>query len=55
MGCKHCGRDLNVVHTKEVDGEIVQTMVCTNSKCSNYCGNDLNKPIKVAEVVRTPI
>jgi hypothetical protein len=33
----------------------VLTMVCVNPKCSNYCGPNLNEPLKVAQVVRNKV
>lgn len=39
----------SAVGTEEVT--LVQTMVCPNPKCDNYCGPDLGKPLKVAAVV----
>ena len=31
------------------------TLVCINPKCGNYCGTDLNNPLKVAATVRNKV
>ena len=61
MKCEECGADLQVAHSQykseagstEVFVEL--TMVCVNPKCSNYCGPNLNEPLKVAATVRNKV
>lgn len=61
MKCKECGQDLFVSNNKmkselnSTDVYSVQTLVCTNQKCSNYAGNDLKNPLRVAETIKTKV
>ena len=57
MECQECKAPLQISHSElksdvgstDIFSEL--TMVCVNPKCSNYCGKDLNNPLKVAETV----
>jgi len=59
--CPECNNPLNIAHSEfkseagstEVYSEL--TMVCINPKCGNYCGPNLNEPLKVAETVRNKV
>jgi hypothetical protein len=30
-------------------------MVCINPKCDNFCGPDLNNPLKIAEIIKRKV
>jgi hypothetical protein len=70
MKCPQCGSNLMIAKSEfksdegstDVYNEL--TMVCVNSKrhpdtknlvCDLYCGPDLNKPLKIAAVVRNKV
>lgn len=59
--CPECNSPLNVANSKfeseqgSTDVYSVLTMVCVNPKCSNYCGPNLNEPLKVAAIVRNKV
>jgi hypothetical protein len=33
----------------------VLTMVCVNPKCGTYAGTNLNKPLKVAKIIKNKV
>lgn len=48
MICNVCGKEMTVIHL-EMSEDLTkcrQEFACTNRKCGNYCGNDLNNPCK---------
>ena len=59
--CPICKGDLmvsNSAYTSDLgstDIYITHTMVCTNSKCSNYSGRDLNNPTNVVNVIKNKV
>jgi hypothetical protein len=61
MECKICGQPLMVAHSEfksEVGSTDVfqeMTLVCTNPKCGNYAGTDLNNPRGTAETIRNKV
>ena len=66
MECSECKKYLMVSNSKfeainddnpDTPTEIfsVLTMVCINPKCDSYCGVDLNKPLKVAKIIRNKV
>lgn len=61
MKCPQCNSPLMVSNSKFESAEgstevySVLTMVCINPKCGNYCGTNLNNPLKVAETVRNKV
>ena len=58
MKCLECNNDLFIAKSKlesavdSTDIYSVQTLVCTNTKCKNYCGIDLKNPKKIVDIVR---
>ena len=61
MQCPECKAPLQISNSKfesEVGSEDVYsvlTMVCVNPKCPNYCGPNLNEPLKVAAIIRNKV
>jgi hypothetical protein len=61
MECQECKAPLQISDSKlrsdvgSTDIYSILTMVCVNPKCSNYAGTDLNKPAKVAQIVRNKV
>ena len=61
MECPECNSPLQVAHSQYKSDEgstdvfVELTMVCINPKCSNYCGPNLNEPLKVAAVVKNKV
>jgi hypothetical protein len=61
MECPQCHNPLMVSNSKfttevgSIDVYSELTMVCINPKCANYCGTDLNHPLKVAATVRNKV
>ncbi len=61
MECPECKQPLMVANSKFESAEgstevySVLTMVCVNPKCPNYCGTNLNEPLKVAATVRNKV
>jgi hypothetical protein len=59
--CPECKAPLMVANSKftsdegstDVYNEL--TMVCINPKCDNYCGPNLNEPLKIAATVRSKV
>ena len=61
MECQECKAPLQISNSKyetevgSTDIYSVLTMVCVNPKCTNYCGPNLNNPLKVAATVRNKV
>ena len=61
MQCPECSQPLMVSNSKYESAEgstevySVLTMVCVNPKCPNYCGPNLNEPLKIATIVRNKV
>lgn len=61
MECPECKAPLNVARGEfkseqgSTDVYLEQTLVCINPKCQNYCGPDLNNPLKVTAIVRNKV
>jgi hypothetical protein len=59
--CPECQQPLMVANSKYESAEgstevySVLTMVCVNPKCPNYCGPNLNEPLKIAVIVRNKV
>jgi hypothetical protein len=59
--CPECKAPLQIADSKlesdvgSTDIYSVLTLVCVNPKCPNYCGPNLNQPLKVAAVVRNKV
>jgi hypothetical protein len=59
--CPECKAPLQIADSKlqsdvgSTDVYSVLTMVCVNPKGSNYCGPNLNQPLKIAETVRNKV
>lgn len=61
MECPECKAPLQIadsnyiseLNSTEVHVEL--TLVCVNTKCSNYAGNDLNAPKKIAKKVKNKV
>jgi hypothetical protein len=47
MKCEHCRKEMSVVGLEMLNEntECVQTFACTNPRCANYSGRDLNNPL----------
>lgn len=61
MKCEYCGKNL-IIGKSELKSEInsttvdcVQTLLCTNTECSVYCGNDLSNPLAVSKTITTKV
>ncbi len=56
--CPECKAQLKVADGRfesdigSTDVYRVLTMVCDNPKCPNYCGPNLNEPLKVTAILR---
>lgn len=61
MECLECQAPLQISNSKfesaagSTEVYSVLTMVCVNPKCSNYCGPNLNEPLKVADVIKNKV
>lgn len=61
MECLECKQSLIVANSKfeseQGSTEVynVHTMVCVNPKCPNYAGTNLNKPLKVAKIIKNKV
>jgi hypothetical protein len=61
MECPECKAPLNVARGEfkseqgSTDVYLEQTLVCINPKCPNFCGPNLNQPLKVAAVVKNKV
>lgn len=61
MKCPECNGSLMIANSKfvsdkdstDVYNEL--TMVCINPKCNNFCGKDLNNPLKVVKTIRNKV
>ncbi len=61
MKCPECKAPLMISSSKyeseegSTDVYSVLTLACINPKCDNYCGPNLNKPLKVAATQRNKV
>jgi hypothetical protein len=66
MECPECKSNLIIADseyaaenddTPDTPTEIysVLTMVCINPKCGNYCGTDLNNPLKITQTIKNKV
>jgi hypothetical protein len=50
MNCPICKCRTTTAKTHEAEGKKYQDIVCTNPRCPNYAGSDLNEPKVVIEI-----
>jgi hypothetical protein len=61
MQCPECNSPLMASNSKfesaegSTDVYSVLTMVCVNPKCGTYAGTNLNKPLKVAKIIKNKV
>jgi hypothetical protein len=61
MKCEECNSSLFVSSSRyeseegSTDVYSVLSLVCINPKCDNYCGPNLNKPLKVAAIQKNKV
>ena len=61
MECQECKAPLQISHSEfktevgSTDVYSVLTLCCVNPKCANFCGADLNNPVKIAMTVKNKV
>jgi hypothetical protein len=59
MECPLCHQQLRISNTTfpVIDNKPYarQELVCINKNCTNYCGEDLNNPVKIVQTVENPL
>ena len=56
MQCPGCNQNLLIANSHPISEneeiKIIQTLVCINQNCDLYAGKNLNKPNKIAKIIK---